>query len=978
MKKTTRFMLLNVLIVTIGIAVTALFFLGQMRAEAEKHVKSAQESHLRTFWDLLRREGKDFRIMNGRMFVGDCLLNGNYELPDKIKALFGGTATIFMGDTRISTNVLKADGSRAVGTKLTGEAYDYLFHQGKPYRGESDILGIPYFTAYDPVRDSSGTTIGAIYVGIKKSDFFATYDAMRFKAIAVVLVLMALFACLAILILRQERLATRAIESSEQKYRILFTRMLNGFAFHEMLYDGDGAASDYRFLEVNPAFEKLTGLSAKDTVGKTLREVLAGKIDDWIKIYEPVARQGRSVRFERYSPELGKHFEIVAFSPERNKFATIFSDITDRKVAEEKQQEHLHLLQSIIDAIPNPVFYKDVSGHYLGCNLAFAHHIGWDRAEIIGKTVFDIHPQELASVYHRMDAALVMNPGQQTYESVVQYKDSGPRHVIFYKATFCNHSNKLQGIVGVLVDITERKIAEENLRSNEEKYRKLSMEFQALLEAIPDAVILYSPDLHIRWANLSASRALGKEPDAILDKSCYSLWHRENKPCLVCPVQRSFQTGKSESEEMTFSDGTIRDIHAAPVFDENGSVVGVVGITRDITSQRKLETQLQHLQKMDAIGQLAGGIAHDFNNILTAIIGYGHLLQLKTSSDAPTRKYVDSIMFASQRAADLTKNLLAFSRKQSYDPQPAELNDIISKIDSILSRLIREDIDLRWEIHPFELTVMVDAGQLEQVLINLVTNARDAMPTGGTILIKTLPVHLENKFIEAFGFGTPGDYAAISISDSGFGLDESTRERIFEPFFTTKDKGKGTGLGLSIVYGIIRQHNGYITVDSAPGQGTTFTVYLPLARTASMLSDEAEEHMSYPGTEVVLLAEDEEELRHLFRSVLEENGYTVLEAADGEEAVETFLSNKNSIQLLILDVIMPRRNAREVYDAVKSENPAIKFLFVSGHGEETIHESGIQGENVTILTKPASLPRFLQAVREVLDGRLSDVVREQL
>ena len=439
MKKTTRFMLLNVLIVTVGIAVTAIFFLGQMRAEAEKHLKSAQENHLRTFRDLLDREGKDFRVSNGRMFVGDYLLNGNYELPDKIKALFGGTATIFMGDTRISTNVLKADGSRAVGTKLTGEAYDSLFHRGKPYRGEADILGIPYFTAYDPIRDSSGTIIGALYVGIKKSDFFATYETMQIKAIAVVLVLMALFACLAILILRQQRLASRAVEYSEHKYRVLFTRMLNGFAFHEMLYDGDGAACDYRFLEVNPAFEKLTGLSAKDTIGKTLREVLAGKVDDWIKIYEPVARQGHSIRFERFSPELGKHFEIVAFSPERNKFATIFSDITDRKVAEEKLQEHLHLLQSIIDAIPNPVFYKDVSGHYLGCNLAFAHHIGWDRAEIIGKTAFDIHPQELASVYHRMDAALVMSPGQQTYESVVQYKDEGPRNVIFYKATFRNH-----------------------------------------------------------------------------------------------------------------------------------------------------------------------------------------------------------------------------------------------------------------------------------------------------------------------------------------------------------------------------------------------------------------------------------------------------------------------------------------------------------------------------------------------------------
>jgi len=961
-------MLLNILIVTVAIAITASFFLAQMRSEAEKNLKSAQESHLSTFWMLVNSKGNSFRITDGKMFVGDYLFNGNHELPDAIKSLFGGTATVFLGDTRISTNIIKEDGTRAVGTKLVGPAYDALFRQGKAYRGEAKILGIPYFTAYDPIRDSSGKIIGALYVGVKKSDFFSAYDTIRFRAIIVVFVLMTLFASLALLILRLERLASKALENSEHKYRILFSKMLNGFAFHEMLYDKAGTACDYRFLEVNPAFERLTGLSGKETIGKTVKEVLKSGVEEWISIYEPVAREGHSIRFERYSPELGRHFEIVAFSPEKSKFATIFSDISDRKHAEEKLQEQLHLLQAIIDAIPNPVFYKDVSGRYLGCNLAFSHHLGRDRSEIVGKTAFDINPEELAQIYHRMDAALVMSQGQQTYESVVHYKDEGPRNVIFYKATFKNHFDSLKGLVGVIVDITERKRAEENLRENKEKYRKLSMEFQALLEAIPDAVILYSPDLRIRWANRNACRAVNKQPEEILNQSCYATWHHDNKPCMVCPVQRSFQTGKFESEEMTFSDGSIRDMHAAPVFDENGSVIGVVGITRDITSQRKLETQLNHLQKMDAIGQLAGGIAHDFNNILTAIIGYGHLLQLKTAHDDPTRKYVDNIMTASERAANLTSNLLAFSRKKAFHPQPAELNEVICKLESILSRLIREDIELRKELHPFDLTVMIDTGQLEQVLINLVTNARDAMPNGGMIQIKSLPVHLENEFIEAFGFGTPGDYATISISDTGIGLDERTRARIFEPFFTTKDKGKGTGLGLAIVYGIIKQHNRYISVESELGQGTTFTVYLPLVTNESKSAEEHEEQVSYPGSEIVLLAEDEEDLRELFRSVLEENGYTVLEAANGEEAIETFLTYKNAIELLILDVIMPRRNARDVYDAVKKENPDMKFLFVSGHGEETIHDSGIQGENVTILTKPSSLPKFLKAVREVLDS----------
>ena len=417
MQKTTRYMLLNVLIVTIGIAITAIFFLGQMRAEAENRLKSAQESHLKTFWELLNSTGEDFRISNGNMFVGDQLINGNNDLPDKIKTLFGGTATIFMGDTRISTNVLLADGSRALGTKLTGEAYETLFHQGKPYRGEADILGTPYFTAYDPIRDPSGKIIGALYVGIKKSDFFATYYAVRIKAVLVALLLITFFAILTILILQQQRLATKAIESSEHKYRLLFSRMLDGFSYHEMLYDGTGAACDYRFLEVNPAFEKLTGLSAKDTVGKTLRELFPESDQDSVTIYEPVARQGRSIRFEHFSPRIGKHFEIVAFSPERNKFATIFSDITDRKVADE------------------------------------------------------------------------------------------------------------------------------NLRTNEEKYRKLSMEFRALLEAIPDAVILYSPDLHIRWANRNACRALGKEPDEILDQSCFSVWHHKDTAVSGLSGAKKFPVG---------------------------------------------------------------------------------------------------------------------------------------------------------------------------------------------------------------------------------------------------------------------------------------------------------------------------------------------------------------------------------------------------------------------------------------------------
>lgn len=274
---------------------------------------------------------------------------------------------------------------------------------------------------------------------------------------------------------------------------------------------------------------------------------------------------------------------------------------------------------------------------------------------------------------------------------------------------------------------------------------------------------------------------------------------------------------------------------------------------------------------------------------------------------------------------------------------------------------------LKKDLHTHPLPILADAGQMEQIIINLIANARDAISETGSISIKTMPARLEKEFIDVFGFGIPGNYAAISVADTGIGMEESTKERIFEPFFTTKETGKGTGLGLAIVYGIVKQHGGYIHVDSEEGMGTTFTVYLPLVEeiTERTLQEEVPKELS--GSETILIAEDEDELRTMLRSVLEENGYTVLEAVNGEEAVEVYSEHKNLIQLMILDLIMPKKNAREVYETVIRDNPDMHFLMVSGHGEETIKQSGIGGDNVSILTKPASPPKFLKLVREILD-----------
>ena len=390
-------------------------------------------------------------------------------------------------------------------------------------------------------------------------------------------------------------------------------------------------------------------------------------------------------------------------------------------------------------------------------------------------------------------------------------------------------------------------------------------------------------------------------------------------------------------------------------------------MAHDVSERKKLEDQLRHAQKMEAVGRLAGGVAHDFNNILTAIIGYGSLLQMKMKADDPMLHNAEEVIAAAQRGANLTQNLLAFSRKQIINPRPANVNHIVGRVGKLLVRLIGEDIKLDIKLQQEDLIVIADSGQIEQVLMNLATNARDSMPDGGSLHIETGRVELDDRFMEAHNYGKPGAYALIAMTDSGSGMDAKTAERIFEPFFTTKEMGRGTGLGLSMVYGIMKQHEGYINVYTEPGKGTTFKCYLPLA-TAQV----GEQVTQRPGplkggSETILLAEDDDSLRRLARTVLEEFGYKIIEAIDGEDAIEKFKQHSNSIHLLLLDVIMPKKNGREVYEEAKKMVPGVKTLFVSGYTADIVHKRGILDEGQAFIAKPVSPSELLKKIREVLE-----------
>ncbi len=414
----------------------------------------------------------------------------------------------------------------------------------------------------------------------------------------------------------------------------------------------------------------------------------------------------------------------------------------------------------------------------------------------------------------------------------------------------------------------------------------------------------------------------------------------------------------------TCADGSQKMVNFIPLKLASGDYLVTC---EDITELKKLERQLHQSQKMEAIGSLAGGIAHDFNNILTTLMGYAGLLQMEMDRHDPLGLYVEQIISASQKAANLTRSLLAFSRQQPIVLNPVNINDTIRSTEKLLKRLLTEDVDFRVSLQPQDMVIMADATQIDQILFNLVANARDAMPKGGKLLIATSQTDIDERFVHTHGYGKPGAYAMVIVSDTGTGMDEATKEKIFDPFFSTKEVGRGTGLGLSTVYGIVKQHDGFINVYSEPGKGTTFRIYLPLV-SFEVPREEPPEPVMQRGTETILVAEDNADLRRLVTKVLVRHGYRTIEAVDGEDAIDKHGKNKG-IDLIIVDSVMPKKNGREVYEEIRKVDPGVAFLFTSGHTRDTILNRGIADSEFDFLPKPIAPFELLQMVRKVLDRK---------
>jgi PAS domain S-box-containing protein len=611
--------------------------------------------------------------------------------------------------------------------------------------------------------------------------------------------------------------------------------------------------------------------------------------------------------------------------------------------------------------------------------------LGYTENELVGTNAFRlIHPDDLPEVIENLHR-VINNPEVPLITSYrVKHKEGG------WRILDSTGSNQLKDplIGGIVVnsrDMTERSLAGEALRAREAQLSTLveSLPFELFGIGRDGRYFLQNELCRKHWGDL-----IGKKPEEVADdQNTLHIWLDNNRRAFAGKIV------KGEIELMVGGEKKYVYNIISPILSE-GQVDGIVGFNIDITERRHNEEELskyrEHLeelvarrseeisalnrqllqsQKLEAIGILAGGIAHEFSNILAAMKGAAYLIQKKLPQDSPVMKYADQIVSSITKANSLSQGLLSFSRQQTISLKHLHFNEAIKKIVALLGKLIGEHIELRLLLADGNAAVMADANQIEQVLVNLATNARDAMPDGGTLTIKTDVMEMDEDFIKEHGFGVAGPYILLTVSDTGTGMKEDVRARIFQPFFTTKTVGEGSGLGLAVTYGIIKQHNGFIDVESLPGEGTTFRIYLPTVDVKTT----ALEHNSHtltvkPGGETILLAEDDTDALAITSELLKMTGYTVLRARDGDEAVRVFAANPDKVQLVIADVRMPRKDGRVVYEEIRKIAPAVRFLFMSGYAADDIDSHGLWNKGLEFISKGALPDEFLVKVRDILDA----------
>ncbi|BCS53726.1 PAS domain S-box protein [Geobacter sp. SVR] len=636
--------------------------------------------------------------------------------------------------------------------------------------------------------------------------------------------------------------------------------------------------------------------------------------------------------------------------------------------AQEELRESEARFRSITETAADAIISVDEDGRIIFCNRSAADMFGYEHTDLPGRLLEVLIPEKSRKAHRAGVAAWKAAGGgcSAGQISTMALRSDGREFPVQFSLSSWTGQDGAYCYTAIIRDITTLKHAEQMRQLSEQRFREV-------LKNINLVAVILDPLGNIEFCNDFLLDLTGWKHDEVIGTD----WFERFVSTDMRATRKGLFTSGILNGDLSYNleypilcrSGASRTIvwNRTLLRNADNVVAGVASIGIDITDKQQLEIQLRHAQKMEAIGQLAGGVAHDFNNILTVILGYCTLMRQNAVADSETRFNLDQVIVSAERAANLTQGLLAFSRKETLNSQPHNLNEIVRNLQRFLIRIIGEDIRLESVCCDKPLRVFVDQAQIDQVLMNLATNARDAMPKGGLLNITTSECDLDAAFVERHGEGVPGRYALITVVDTGSGMDEEIRKRIFEPFYTTKDVGKGTGLGLSIAYGVIKQHNGFITVSSEPGRGTTFKIYLPLLGQEPVAHGRDYSAPSLgPGGETILVVEDEPAVRKIVETVLRQFNFEVILAVDGQDGIEKFKANREKVELVLMDIIMPGLNGREAAEKIQQLKPGVKILFISGYTSDIIRHRGDMDDGANILMKPVQPIALLRKIREIL------------